>query len=285
MRKVPIGGVEVSRVTIGGNQISGFSHQGDERSREMRSWFTTDRICDMLSAAEEAGINTLFARTDAHVISNLTEYWRRGGTIQWFAQVTGAVYEDGRPQDRWQVWLQKAADAGASALYLHGGIADYWYANGAIALLEEFGELARPRGRAVGYAGHTPAVHQWVRDNTDADFQMCCHYNPSDRTASPHHISHGESWVPEHRDLMAATIATIPGPVVHYKVFAGGNRPIREAFEFMGRVVRSGDVVLFGIFPKDDPDQLTTDIRLFEQHVEEPLRARAPEQSGGARRY
>ncbi len=268
MRYVPICNAEVSRVAVGGNQISGFSHQGDERSKEMTSWFTIDRICDMLNDAEEAGINTLFARSDDHVIGTLSEYWRRGGRIQWFAQITASVFEDARTGDNWQGWLQRSAEAGATALYLHGGLTDYWFANKSFDLFQEFQKLGRANGRAVGYAGHTSSAHQWVRDNVDADFQMCSYYNPTDRTASPHHISHGESWVPEHRDLMAATIATIQKPVVHYKVFAGGNRPIQEAFEFMGGTVRSGDVALFGIFPKDDPDQITTDIELFEKHVE-----------------
>jgi hypothetical protein len=234
----------------------------------MLDWFTLDRICEMLAHAEEAGVNTIFARSDDHVITTLTEYWRRGGKIQWFAQVTGAVYEDNRPNDNWQEWLKKSADAGATALYCHGGLCDFWHANGQHDRLFEFRELARGRDRVLGYAGHTPESHQGVRDNIETDFQMCSYYNPTDRTASPHHIAHGESWVPEHRNQMVTTIGTIATPVVHYKVFAGGNMPIDEAFGFMGRTVRAQDIVLFGIFPKDDPEQLITDIELFEKHVE-----------------
>jgi hypothetical protein len=55
---------------------------------------------------------------------------------------------------------------------------------------------------------------------------------------------------------------------VHYKVFAGGNRPIDEAFRTLGRCVRDGDVVCIEVFPKDDPQMLRKDIALFEEHVE-----------------
>jgi hypothetical protein len=55
---------------------------------------------------------------------------------------------------------------------------------------------------------------------------------------------------------------------VHYKVFAGGNRPVDEAFETLGRCVRPNDVVCIGVFPKDDPGMLARDIELFEEHVE-----------------
>jgi hypothetical protein len=234
----------------------------------MIEWFTTDRICDLLANAESLGINTIFARTDDRVISNLTEYWRRGGTIQWFAQVSGSVREDDRPENSWQSWLTKGAEAGATALYCHGGITDFWHANGHNDRFTEFAELARGHGRVVGFAGHRPATHEWIRDKVDADFQMCSYYNPTDRSASPHHISHGESWVPEHRDEMAAVIETIHRPVVHYKVFGGGNMPADDAFAFMGRTVRPTDLVLLGIFPKDDPDLLAKDVAMFEEQVE-----------------
>jgi hypothetical protein len=44
--------------------------------------------------------------------------------------------------------------------------------------------------------------------------------------------------------------------------------PADDAFAFMGRLVRPHDVVLLGIFPKDDPDLLVKDIELFRTHVE-----------------
>jgi hypothetical protein len=97
---------------------------------------------------------------------------------------------------------------------------------------------------------------------------MCCHYNPSDRTRDPKHTGVGEVWDPQDRERMLEVIATLPCPAVHYKVFAGGNRPIDEAFATLARCVRPQDAVCIGVFPKDDPDMLAKDIALFEQHVE-----------------
>ena len=75
MRKIEFGDVEVSRLVIGGNPFSGFSHQSPGRDREMIRYYTTARIKDALRKAEEAGINTFFGRTDRHIGRLLSEYW------------------------------------------------------------------------------------------------------------------------------------------------------------------------------------------------------------------
>ena len=49
--KVRLGPVEVSRLTIGGNPFSGFSHQGGERDRQMKSYYTGERIKQALRKA------------------------------------------------------------------------------------------------------------------------------------------------------------------------------------------------------------------------------------------
>ncbi|MGB9597890.1 MAG: hypothetical protein ACPL7B_16520, partial [Candidatus Poribacteria bacterium] len=63
-------------------------------------------------------------------------------------------------------------------------------------------------------------------------------------------------------------IDTIRKPVVHYKVFAGGNKPIIEAFETMGKRIRPIDVACVGFFLKDDPDMIHQDIKLFEKYID-----------------
>src|SRR5512140_2758878 len=88
---VRIGGAQVSRLAIGGNPFSGFSHQGDKRDAQMRKYYTVARIKEALHKAEAAGINTFFGRTDNHVIRMLQEYWDEGGKIQWFAQTASEV--------------------------------------------------------------------------------------------------------------------------------------------------------------------------------------------------
>ena len=111
MRNVTIGKTAVSRLCMGGNPFSGFSHQGRERSEEMPAYYTPERIKEVLRAAEEAGINAFFGRTDDRIVGTIKEYWKEGGNFQWFAQVRT---EKGEP-DSWRGWLRAAIDVGSAA--------------------------------------------------------------------------------------------------------------------------------------------------------------------------
>jgi len=264
MRMVKIGKATVSGLCIGGNPFSGFSHQGAEKNKEMKEYYTPDRIKQTLREAEQAGVNSFFGRTDAHILGIVRNYWGQGGTIQWFAQVT----EDKGDADSWRKWLKASIDIGATGAYLHGGIVDYWYTNKMFDCFKEALDIMRQADVVAGFAGHSPVAHQWIRDNLDVDFQMCGHYNPTDRSKSPHHISVGEKWNDEDRALMMKTIAGIKKPVVHYKVFAGGNKPIVPVFNLLGNVVRPHDVVLAGVFTKDNPNMINENISLFEKYID-----------------
>jgi hypothetical protein len=264
MRKVQIGNVQVSGLCIGGNPFSGFSHQNSERSKEMTDYYTPKQIIETLSKAEKSGINTFFGRTDDHIFSIIEDYWNKGGKIQWFAQV---CTEHNDP-NAWRKWLKASAKLGAVATYIHGGVVDSWYANKLFDNFYEALDMMREENVVAGFAGHSPDAHVWINDNLDVDFQMCCHYNPTDRSRNPHHISEGEKWDDEDRQLMLDVISKIKKPVVHYKVFAGGNKPIIEAFETMGRCMREIDVACVGLFLKDDPDMISKDIAFFEKYVD-----------------
>ena len=67
---------------------------------------------------------------------------------------------------------------------------------------------------------------------------------------------------------MAALIQTIPWPVVHYKIFAGGNHPIRAGFEFLSRHMRENDLTCVGHYLGDNPDMITENVKTFEELVE-----------------
>jgi len=262
MCSVRLGGVDVSRMVIGGNPFSGFSHQGPERDREMIHYYTSERIMDALRKAEAAGINTFFGRSDRHVMRLLTEYWDRGGRIQWFAQTASELADPLRA-------IRDAASVGAKGVYIHGGETDFWHAQGNWDLFRRALDTMRECGVVAGFAGHRLEIHEWVRDNLKPDFQICSYYDPTPRTASPHHVSGAEEkWDDGHRDRMVALIKTIPWPVAHYKVFAGGNKPVDAGFRFLAGSMRAGDLVCVGHYLGDNPNMIAENVRTFDRVVE-----------------
>jgi len=262
MRKVKFGDIEVTRLVIGGNPFSGFSHQGPERDREMIRYYTVANIKDALRKAEAAGVDTFFGRTDRHIRRLMREYWDEGGTIQWFGQTASELCDQLRA-------IRDAARDGATGVYVHGGQVDYWYARQEFDMLRAALDTMRECGVVAGFAGHSPDAHAWIRDNLEPDFQMVSYYDPSDRADSPHHVpTVDEKWDDAHRDEMVALIHTIPRPVVHYKVFAGGNKSVADGFRFLAASMRENDLVCIGHYLKDNPDMIAENVRTFEDIVE-----------------
>jgi hypothetical protein len=250
-----IGNLKVSRLVLGGNPLSGISHQGSKMDAAMKHYFTTQKIKNLLRQAETLGINTLVARADNHIIRTLMEYWDEGGTIQWIAQTCpeyGGI----------EVGVQHAIHGGAKACYIHGGQMDFLKANNklddvpaAIARIKEAGLLA-------GIAGHTPGVFEWAELHLQLDFYMCSYYNPSSRDQHAQHVSDAPEWFKtKDRDIMAGIIRHIGKPAIHYKVMAGGRNQPQEAFAFVARHMRANDVVCVGVYPREHPEMLAENAR------------------------
>lgn len=259
MQTIKVGDLGISRLVLGGNPFSGFSHQSRERDQEMVRYYTAANIKDALRKAEAAGINTLFARTDRHIRRLLLEYWDEGGTIQWVGQTASELGDQCRA-------VREAVASGAKAVYIHGGIVDFWFAQGQFAMLREAVETIRDCGVPAGLAAHNMDAHRWIRDNLELDFQMCCYYEPNARSANPHHVAgQVEKWDLHRRAEMADFIPTLLWPAIHYKIFAGGNRPVMEGFRFMAAHLRPIDAVCIGHFLKDNPNMIAENVKTFEE--------------------
>lgn len=258
---INIGELSVNKFIIGGNQFGGFSHQSPEKDLELKKYFTIERIKETLKHAEELGVNTHIARVDHHVLRLLLEYWGQGGTIQWIAQVcnsTGSINSG----------IEKAIDAGAKAAFIHGGIMDNYLANNRLDEIPDYIAKIRDAGLPAGIAGHNPKVHEWVRDNLDVDFHMCCYYNSASRDKQAEHVSGMTEWfIPEDRDAMVDVIKTIDKPVIHYKVLAAGRNNPKEAFAFMAKHFREQDAVCVGVNTKENPQMIEEDLELFRDSL------------------
>ena len=263
MQKVNIGGHEVSRLILGSNPFSGFSHQGHDRDAEMREYYTVERIIEEMHRAEDVGINTVIARGDEKVRAVLKEYWADGGTLQWFCQTCP---EMGHPAEQ---NIDDAAEIGAKAVHIHGGYMDAHVAREEYDPIFEAVERVRSYGMAVGTAGHKVETVRWAADNLDLDYFMCSYYNPIKRSGTGEH-QHGsqEVYLPEHREAMTGVIATLPKPAIHYKVMAAGRHDPREAFAYVAQHLRDGDACCVGVYSGDNVNMVAENAENFQAALE-----------------
>ncbi len=202
----------------------------------------------------------MIARADQHVIRTLMEYWDEGGTLQWLAQTCPGVGPTLKT-------IEMAIRGGAKAIHIHGGVMDNCLARGDMS--DPLAGIAaiRKAHLPVGIAGHNPDVFCWAeQEKIDADYYMCSYYNAAPRHKNAEKSRDQEEvFVNEDRQAMAARIADLPRPVIHYKVMAAGRNDPADALRFAACHMRSADGLCIGIFPKDNPEMLADDVHLFEQ--------------------
>ena len=261
---VKLGSLTVSRMIIGGNPFSGFSHQGVERDEEMIRYHTTARIKETLWRAQRAGITTHLSRGDHHVIRYLREFWDEGGTLQWICQTCPEVGSLERVIDN-------GLRNGAKAVFFHGGMMDARLReNDNLDELPRMVAKVKKAGLAVGVAGHLTSTIQWAEQNLDVDFYMCSYYNPIYRAKSGEHV-HGyeETYNDADRAAMVATVKNLSKPAIHYKVLAAGRHKPAEGLAFVARHLRPQDAVCVGVCLKDNAGAIGEDLRLLEEGLME----------------
>lgn len=260
METAQINDLTVSRLLLGSNPFSGYSHQGVARDKEMIRYYTVDRIKQTLAEAEQLGITAVVARADHHVTRFLLEHWDEGGKLAWVAQTCPAVGPS-------EFCARTAIEGGAKACHIHGGVMDYLVAQGQTDEVKRAIDLLHSHGLPAGVAGHRTTVFEWAEKNLDVDYYMCCYYDPTPREEDPEHKRGAEEmYLEEDRRAMTSLIQTLSKPVIHYKILAAGRNNPERAFGYCSGVLRPQDMVCIGIYNKDDPGMLIRDVALFEKH-------------------
>jgi uncharacterized membrane protein YphA (DoxX/SURF4 family) len=168
--KVPAGKIKdlvISRMMPGGNLVAGFAHARDliYVSPLIKNYFTDEKVIETLWLYEACGMNTVVFRTDEQTIRILKEFWRRGGKMQWLAQVY--------PQDDDLTNVKQAIDTGAVGAFVMGGISDKLVAENRMEFLAKPIEYIRSQGLIGGTAAHSIEVPmRCVENGIEVDFFM-----------------------------------------------------------------------------------------------------------------
>jgi hypothetical protein len=244
---IRLGKHQVSRLIVGGNPFSGNSHLSREIDREMRDYYTVERIKATLGQCEEAGINTWQSRGDNFITRVLNEYRLDGGSIQWVAQ-TASERRDTISN------IHQIASYDPIAIYHHGSRTDHHFRHGTFGEVEEAIDEIKSLGISAGLGTHVPEVVEYSEEKgLDPDFYMLSLYNLTDR---------GDGYDPEDRVKATEMIRKIKKPFLGFKVMAAGRNEPREALEFAIRNIKPTDAVVVGMYTKHQARQVFENVEI-----------------------
>ena len=147
--KAKIGKLEVSRLILGGNLLTHYTHSRDLKYvYSLAAKYNTDeKIMETLALAEANGINTVSMHNPQHPISVLRRYRKeRGGKIQWIICPTAPPEPD---MAKYREHVEELVKDGCEAIYLWGVHADSLVAQGKLDLVAKAVELPKEYGRAL----------------------------------------------------------------------------------------------------------------------------------------
>ena len=275
--KGQIGSVNIGRIIVGGNLVSGFAHSRDliYVSPLLRTYFTDEKVIETLRLCEACGIDTAILRTDESTIRILEKYRKRGGKVQWVAQ----VYP--KPDDMTSN-IQKAIDHGAIGAFVQGGIADQFVRDGQFDLLASSLEFIKRNGLLAGTAAHSVKVPVSCENaGLDLDFYMKTFHRDDYWSAHPrvnrpefsiiganqpfHDQFHDNLWCIDPEET-AETMGRISKPWIAYKVLAAGAIHPRDGFRYVFE--QGADFACVGMFDFQVIENANTAIEVLSQDLQ-----------------
>ncbi|HOX06994.1 MAG TPA: hypothetical protein PK280_11380 [Planctomycetota bacterium] len=269
-------GCEVSRLMIGSNPMSGFSHFSPERDRAMGRYYTAARTLALLRRCEELGLGSVLLRGDRLMCRLYRDHCLEGGKLTLVAQTASELAD--------QAAHVKQLAALAAGIYLHGTWVDNLFHSGREAEVHDLLKRVRDTGKAVGLGTHRPEVvahaeeHGW-----DLDFYMACFYNlakvPKQVVAVAGGPAPKEEFDPADPPRMTAMIRSVHKPCLAFKVLGAGRScgspaAVRAAFEYAYASIKPGDAVVVGVFQQDG-DQLAENVATVRRLLSAPAATRS----------
>ncbi len=277
--KGKLGHLEISRLLLGGNLLTHYTHSRDLRYvyTLTRHYNTREKIFETMALAEAYGINALVIHTAPGVVDLLRDYrHKRGGKIRWIICPT-AVMEPGLKEFKEQV--QILIDEGVDAVYVWGVRADDLVARGHPELIAEAVEAVKDKGVLCGVAGHDLAVIQKCEElQVPADFYIkTLHHHSYPTGPKPEDLTAPYKEIPgywcSHPKETVECMRQVEKPWIAFKVMAAGAIPPASAFRY---AIRGGaDFILAGMFDFEIAEdvRIINEILRAEVNRERPWRA------------
>jgi hypothetical protein len=260
--KGKLGKLEVSRLILGGNLLTHYTHSRDLKYvYSLAAHYNTDeKILETLAKAEANGINAVTMHNPEHPISLLRRYRKeRGGKIQWIICPTAPVEPD---MAKYRQHVEDLIKDGCEAIYLWGVHADSLVAQGKLDLVAKAVELPKEFGVPSGVGGHSlDVVKACEAQGVKADFYIKTFHSHNYPTApKPDQLKEPYNEFPgywcNNPEETAAFMKTVNKPWIAFKTMAAGAIPPQTAFRYA--FLHGADFVLAGMFDFEIADDVKT---------------------------
>ena len=250
MPTIRLGHVEVSRLILGSNPFFGYSHQTGDLDRQMREYYTEERIIEVLDAAAALGVTAVTAPPFPDWIRLFNKYRARGGKLNtWIAQPHGSP-------KKMKEEIDSCAKGGAKAAFIQGHRVEEQFEKKTFEVVRGWLEHIKSHGMAAGMAAHQPVIHPIAeKQGFPTDFYFQCFFR----------ADQGNYALPC-RDKAVETIRSISAkPVVAYKILGAGRLSPDEAFAYAFQHIAAKDGVCVGIYNKNKPGMVAEDVALMRR--------------------
>lgn len=268
-----IGSLKVSRVILGGNLLTLFTHSRDLKYvRELAARYNTEaKMMETLALAEQHGINTLSCSAQPRVLEMFNRYRARGGKIQWIVCLAAKIEES---MATYGEQARKLIDQGIESVYLHGAVADNLASMNRPDLIAKAVELVKAEGVPSGVGGHDIKVIEVCEAaKVPADYYIkTLHHHNYPTAPRPDEIKGPHAEVPGYwcadPDALIKRMKTVEKPWIAFKIMAAGAIPPQNAFSWA--INNGADHILVGMFDW----QLAEDVRIARAALQNPKRSR-----------
>jgi len=234
--------LEISRILLGGNLLTHYTHSRDLPYvyNLARHYNTKEKIFDTIQAAEANGINALVIHTAEGVLNLMKEYrQKRKGKMQWIICSTAPI-EDAA---KYGQSLREMVDAGADAVYVWGVHSDGLTAQGKTAVIGRAVEMGKATGVPCGVGGHElRVVQECEKAKIDADFYIKTLHHHKYPSAK---LNYDSMWCTQPKETIEF-MAAVSKPWIAFKVMAAGAIPPEDAFRYV--FTNGADFSLAGMF-------------------------------------
>jgi hypothetical protein len=253
--KMPMGKIdklEVSRMLLGGNLLTHYTHSRDLQYvyNLCAHYNTEDKIHETMAIAEAHGINTLSIHNPPGIVSMLKRYRQRyGGKIQWIICPIAEITPD---MKAYADMAKELVDEGSEALYLWGVRSDPLVNQGRMDLVRKAVEIGKDLGVPSGVGCHDlKVVVECEKNDIPADFYIkTFHHHRYPSAPKPNELKGAYNEVPGYwcRDPQETieVMKNVTKPWIAFKVMAAGAIPPKDAFKYVFE--NGADHTLAGMF-------------------------------------